>query len=85
MTTPAQDRYFRLVNLRGRFRTATFTASPIPGLKRTTSQDVISRRRHAGLLARRPERLNVLMAHHLAQRLLGGAKNIFDEYEHSGK
>ena len=35
-TTPAKDRYIRLMHLRDRFRTATSTASHIPGLRRHT-------------------------------------------------
>ena len=31
---PAQDRYIRLLHLRDRFRTATFTAGQSPGLRR---------------------------------------------------
>ena len=32
-TTPAEDRYFRLMHLRDIFRTATSTTSQIPGLR----------------------------------------------------
>ena len=68
-TIPVQDRYIRLMHLRDRFRTATSTASQIPGLRRISSQTVISCLRQAGLVTRRPVRRNVLTAHHLAGRL----------------
>ena len=50
-TTPAQDRYIRLMHLRDRFRTTTSTASQVPGLRQYSCQTVISRLRQAGLLA----------------------------------
>ena len=67
--TPAHDRYFRLMHLQERFRTATCTASQIPGLKLNPSQTVTNRLHRTVLQAKRPMRRNVLTARHLAVRL----------------
>ena len=67
-TTQDQDRYIRLLHFLDKFRTATSTASPIPVLRRISSQTIINRLHPAGLLTRRPVRHNVPTAHHLAER-----------------
>lgn len=69
VTTPAQDRYLRLLHLRNRFTTATSTASQVPGLRRISDQTVRNRLREAGLYARRPVRRNVLTPRHVQERL----------------
>ena len=58
VTTPAQDRYIRLLHMRDRFRTATRTADETVGLnnRRITAQTVRNRLREANLRARRPLR-----------------------------
>ena len=48
--------------------TATSTASQIPGLRRVSSQTVINRLRLTDHQGMRPERRNILTAHHLAER-----------------
>ena len=57
-TTPAQDRYIRLVHLRDRFRPATRTADETLGVnnRQISAQTVRNRLREAALHARRPHR-----------------------------
>lgn len=69
VTTASQDRYIRLQHLRERFRTATSTASSIPGGRRISDQTVRNRLRDAGIRARRLVRAVVLNRQHRQNRL----------------
>ena len=54
VTTPAQDRHFRLRHFRDRFTTATSTAAAIPGQRRISDQTIRNHLREAGIRARCP-------------------------------
>ena len=69
ITTPAQDRYIRLLHLRDRFKTASSTVNQIPGLRRVSSQTIRNRLRQFGLRPMRPLRRHILLPRHLAARL----------------
>ena len=68
-TTPAQDRFIRLTNLRHRTTSATYTANNIPGLKRISAQTVRNRLRRHGIRSMRPYVGPVLRRHHRRERL----------------
>lgn len=69
ITTPNQDRYIRVCHLRDRTRTATATASSIPGLRRISAQTVRNRLHEVGIRARRPLRRIRMTPRHREQRL----------------
>lgn len=69
ITSAAQDRYIRLLHLRNRTKTATETASNIPGLRRISAQTVRNRLRQNGLRARRPYFGVVLRRQHRLARV----------------
>ncbi|XP_067310828.1 uncharacterized protein [Pseudorasbora parva] len=72
VTTPAQDRYIRILHLRDRYRMATTTARVTPGTHNPSisAQTVRNRLREAGLRACRPVVRQVLTRHHQQQRRL---------------
>ncbi|XP_071105362.1 uncharacterized protein [Haliotis cracherodii] len=69
VTTPAQDRYIRVLHLRDRTATGDSTAARVPGLRRISGQTVRNRLREHGLRDRRPYVGNVLRRHLRAHRL----------------
>ena len=75
--TPAQDWHLQLIHLWDRFRTATSTASQIPGLRQSSSQTIINRLCQAGLQARQPVWRNVLTVHHLTEQIWWGQEHIW--------
>jgi transposase len=68
-TTPAQDRYTRVVHLRNRLQTARKIARNIPNLRRINQQTVINRLREYGLRPRRPVIRPILKLRHRQARL----------------
>uniref|UniRef100_A0AAQ4QBW3 Transposase Tc1-like domain-containing protein n=1 Tax=Gasterosteus aculeatus aculeatus TaxID=481459 RepID=A0AAQ4QBW3_GASAC len=72
VTTPAQDRYIRILQLRDRYRMATTTARVTPGTHNPSisAQTVRDRLREARLRPCRPVVRQVLTRHHQQQRRL---------------
>lgn len=69
VTTPAQDRYIRVLHLRNRAVTATYTADHVPGLRRVSPQTIRNRLREHGIRPMRPHTGPVLHPHHRRARL----------------
>lgn len=68
-TTPAQDRFIRVLHLRNRTVSAEYTAHNIPGLRRISAQTVRNRLRQHGIRPMRPYTAPVLRRQHRRARL----------------
>ena len=68
-TTPAQDRFIRVLHLRNRTCTAAYTAHNVPGLRRISAQTIRNRLRQHGIRPRRPHTAPVLRRQHRHARL----------------
>lgn len=69
VTTPAQDRFIRVLHLRNRTCTAAYTAHNVPGLRRISAQTIRNRLRQHGIRPRRPHTAPVLQRQHRRARL----------------
>ena len=72
ITSAAQDRYIRELNMRNQTVTARETASNVPSLRRISAQTVRNRLRENGLRARRPYFGTVLRRRHRLAKVRWG-------------